>query len=56
MLRNYLKGVLVDAINVLLACAACNFRKLVRQIGIILALLAVAMPVRFRAHNLAMTV
>ena len=40
MLRNYLKGTLGDSMNVLLACAAYNFKKLVRQLGDVLAFLA----------------
>lgn len=40
MLRNYLKGTLGDSMNVLLACAAYNFKKLVRQLGDVFALLA----------------
>jgi len=42
-MRNYLKGSLGDSINLMLAAAAFNFRKLVRQLQIFL---------RFLLHSL----
>ncbi|MBW2333842.1 MAG: transposase [Deltaproteobacteria bacterium] len=43
LMRNYLKGSLGDSINLMLAAAAFNFRKLVRQLQIFL---------RFLLHSL----
>ena len=51
MLRNYLKGTLGDAMNVLLACAAYNFKKLVRQLGDLFAFLAWVMCRPHQVHT-----
>jgi IS5 family transposase len=40
MARSYLLGALGDAINLFMACAAFNFRKLMRKLGGLFALLA----------------
>jgi hypothetical protein len=33
MARNFLKGTVGDAVNLFMACAALNFRKLMRKLG-----------------------
>lgn len=54
MLRNYLKGTLGDAMNVLLACAAYNFKKLVRQLGDVFAFLAWLMGRLYQVHTVSL--
>ncbi|WP_027185540.1 transposase, partial [Desulfovibrio inopinatus] len=40
MARSYLKGAVGDTINLFMACAAFNLRKLMRKLGSLFALLA----------------
>jgi IS5 family transposase len=54
MLRNYLKGTLGDAINALLACAAYNFKKLLRRLGDFFAFPAWLTFRRLQVHTLGL--
>lgn len=51
MARNFLKGVIGDAINLFMACAAFNFRKWMRRLGQIFALLALRLSLGTRRHQ-----
>ena len=56
MVRNYLKGVVGDAINAMLACAAYNFKKLLRQLGELFAFLSLAIFRVIRCHAVSYSV
>ena len=50
MIRNYLKGEFEDTINSLLACAAYNFKKMLRRLEEFFAFLALAIYRLVQGH------